>query len=102
MAFHSGGNTGKNVRFAAGRRSYLFPTARYFDGLTKGFDVHHARGGPRFIEDERMRGPSFGLAALPIDPGQPCLRHLVLDLRDRISATGAAITVRLRQRESGQ
>ncbi|MET4117243.1 hypothetical protein ABIB85_003904 [Bradyrhizobium sp. JR1.5] len=101
MAFHSGGNTGKNVRFAAGRRSYLFPTARYFDGLTKGFDVHHD-AVPRFIEDERMRGPSFGLAALPIDPGQPCLRHLVLDLRDRISAAGAAITVRLRRRESEQ
>ncbi|MDE5462380.1 hypothetical protein [Bradyrhizobium sp. CSS354] len=89
------------MRFAAGRRSYLFPTAHYFDGLTKGFDGN-LDAVPRFTENERMQGLSFGLATLPIDLGQPCLRHLLLDQRDRISATGASITVRLRQRESGQ
>src|SRR3954451_3987618 len=101
MPFQSGRNTGKNVRFAAGRRFYLFPTAHYFDGLTKGFDAN-LDAVPRFTESERMQGPSFGLAALPIDLGQPCLWHLVLDLRHRISVTGASNTVRLRRRESRQ
>jgi hypothetical protein len=101
MAFQSGRNMGKNVRIAAGRQSYLFPTARYFDGLTKGFDGN-LDAVPRFTESERIQGPSSGLAVLPVDLGQPCLQHLVLDLRDRISANGVSITVRLRRRESRQ
>src|SRR3954469_5956274 len=65
MPFQSGRNTGKNVRFAAGRRFYLFPTAHYFDGLTKGFDAN-LDAVPRVTESERVQGPSLAWPPCPL------------------------------------